>query len=72
MGVVERQKTLNQISDTLESVKQEMEERGATMSDGCQYYLKPFILLPFISEIITASYSTGVTLAYFFFNEGIN
>ncbi|XP_066907698.1 intraflagellar transport protein 57 homolog [Halyomorpha halys] len=34
VGVVERQKTLNQISESLESVKQEMEERGATMSDG--------------------------------------
>uniref|UniRef100_A0A0A9W1J6 Intraflagellar transport protein 57 n=1 Tax=Lygus hesperus TaxID=30085 RepID=A0A0A9W1J6_LYGHE len=34
VGVVERQKTLNSISDNLETVKQEMDERGATMSDG--------------------------------------
>ncbi|KAK9512571.1 hypothetical protein O3M35_000967 [Rhynocoris fuscipes] len=34
VGVVERQKILSQLSDNLESVKQEMEERGATMSDG--------------------------------------
>uniref|UniRef100_T1I8Q9 Uncharacterized protein n=2 Tax=Rhodnius prolixus TaxID=13249 RepID=T1I8Q9_RHOPR len=34
VGVVERQKVLSQLSDNLESVKQETEERGATMSDG--------------------------------------
>ncbi|BES94403.1 intraflagellar transport protein 57 [Nesidiocoris tenuis] len=34
VGVVERQKTLNSLTDQLESVKQEMDERGATMSDG--------------------------------------
>ncbi|XP_014251346.1 intraflagellar transport protein 57 homolog [Cimex lectularius] len=34
VGVVERQKMLNQYTDSLEAVKQEMDERGATMSDG--------------------------------------
>ncbi|XP_054263754.1 intraflagellar transport protein 57 homolog [Macrosteles quadrilineatus] len=33
-GVSERQKTLARITDELESVKQEMEERGSSMTDG--------------------------------------
>lgn len=33
-GVTERQKTLARITDELETVKQEMEERGSSMTDG--------------------------------------
>lgn len=33
-GVTERQKTLSRITDELEAVKQEMEERGSSMTDG--------------------------------------
>uniref|UniRef100_A0A1B6ET33 Intraflagellar transport protein 57 homolog n=1 Tax=Cuerna arida TaxID=1464854 RepID=A0A1B6ET33_9HEMI len=33
-GVTERQKTLARLTDELESVKQEMEERGSSMTDG--------------------------------------
>lgn len=36
-GVTERQKTLSRITDELEAVKQEMEERGSSMTDGCEF-----------------------------------
>uniref|UniRef100_A0A1B6D1U8 Intraflagellar transport protein 57 homolog n=1 Tax=Clastoptera arizonana TaxID=38151 RepID=A0A1B6D1U8_9HEMI len=33
-GVTERQRLLNQLTDSLEATKQEMEERGSSMTDG--------------------------------------
>jgi len=35
-GVIERQRKLTRITEELESVKQEMEERGTIMSDGSE------------------------------------
>lgn len=35
-GVVEKQRKLTKISEELESVKQEMEERGTVMTDGSE------------------------------------
>ena len=37
-GVIERQRRLTRVTEELESVKQEMEERGTIMSDGSEYY----------------------------------
>lgn len=36
-GVMERQRTLARLTDELETVKQEMEERGSSMTDGSEY-----------------------------------
>jgi intraflagellar transport protein 57 len=33
-GVEERTRTLNMLTDELEALKQQMEERGASMTDG--------------------------------------
>uniref|UniRef100_A0A1B6CE44 Intraflagellar transport protein 57 homolog n=1 Tax=Clastoptera arizonana TaxID=38151 RepID=A0A1B6CE44_9HEMI len=38
-GVTERQRLLNQLTDSLEATKQEMEERGSSMTDGCKYLI---------------------------------
>lgn len=36
-GVVEKQRKLTKISEELDSVKQEMEERGTVMTDGSKF-----------------------------------
>lgn len=38
-GVIERQRKLTKISEELEALKQEMEERGTVMTDGCEYII---------------------------------
>ena len=35
-GVTERTRSLAEITEELDKVKQEMEERGSSMTDGCE------------------------------------
>ncbi len=37
-GVIEKQRNLSKISEELDSLKQEIEERGTIMTDGSEYY----------------------------------
>lgn len=47
-GVIERQRKLTRISEELESLKQEMEERGTIMSDGSASAFKKIFISRFI------------------------
>lgn len=44
-GVTERQKLLTYLTDSLETTKQEMEERGSSMTDGCKLFISISLVL---------------------------
>lgn len=52
--MTERTRTLNKLSDELEQVKKEMDERGSSMTDGSKSLkaLKSFVITPLIIKII--------------------
>lgn len=55
-GVTERQRLLIRITDELELVKQEMDERGSTMTDGCKFlfYFQNLFVVTHVSSKIAA------------------
>lgn len=53
-GVTERSRILAQVTEELESVKQEMDERGSSMTDGSKSH----------KDIISALRCGGITVAY--------
>jgi Intra-flagellar transport protein 57. len=47
-GVTERSRTLAQVTEELEAIKQEMDERGSSMTDGSKYFE---LLISVLSEV---------------------
>jgi len=45
---VKRQDTLLKITEKLDIIKQEMDERGSSMTDGSMYWIYNFVLFKFI------------------------